>query len=578
MQPLRKRWDVSPRIPSEVDQNLSLYSPVLRQLLFNRGISTKENAQAYLEAQPPAENDPRNLLGIEPTLDRVHHAVKAGETIVVYGDYDADGVTATAVLTDALRRIGAKVRSHIPNRFDEGYGVNKKALEALKEEGARVVITVDCGIRSLEEAEFAKGINLDLIITDHHHPAADLPDAFTIINPKQPGDAYVEKELAGVGIAYKLVTAIAQSQNGFGERFDPEEYLDLVALGTVADLVPLLGENRSLVRNGLSRINQPQRQGLTSLIHASGLMPGKINSENIGFTLGPRLNAAGRLDTALAALELLLATDVATSAQLAQKLDNQNRERQQLTQQIQENARAQVEEHREAFLIFAVDPEYNPGVVGLAASRLMEEFYRPAIVAFQGSEFTRGSCRSIPEFHITQALDECADLLEHHGGHAAAAGFTVRNDNLPELIDRLQGLAHEQLGKLDLRPTTQIDIEIELKDLKPGILDDLELLQPTGRGNPSALFVSRGLKIRSARTVGQDQAHLKMTVTDGVITYDAIAFRQGHLKDILPPRIDLVYSFEWDEYKRNLNRQDSFYSAPPFQLKVRDIRPTGSQD
>ena len=563
MYPMNKRWQIMPLITPEAEDSLQEYPPILRQILFNRGYATREMATQYLEAKMPPGTDASNLLGVPEATERIQHAIKTQERIAVYGDYDADGVTATALLVSALSTMGADVIGYIPNRFDEGYGLNNEALDNLRSDGTRLVITVDCGIRSPQETKHAQDIGLDMIISDHHHPDNELPQAVAVINPKQPQDTYPEKELAGVGLAYKLISAL------MGNSSDAESYLDLVALGTVADLAPLVGENRALVRKGLEVLRKPHRQGVMALIGVSGLKSNKIKASDIGFVLGPRLNAAGRLESALAALDLLTSSDVYQAAELAQQLDNQNRERQQITSQIQEQAEQQVLiDDPDALLLFAAHPDFNPGVVGLAASRLTELYYRPAIVAYRGEVLTRASCRSIKEFHITQALDQCADLLERHGGHAAAAGFTVKNENLPALIDRLKVIANKELSQLDLRPTLTADVEIPLSELKPEILDYLEWLQPTGYGNPQAHFVSRNLKVTRSRTVGKDNNHLKFTVTDGRITYDAIAFRQGHWEGLLPSRIDLLYIFETNEY----------FDRISLQLNVRDIKPTGTPD
>jgi single-stranded-DNA-specific exonuclease len=555
----------------EADQALRNFPPILRQILYNRGYTTEEAARSFLAAEEPAGTEPENMLGVSQAVERIYWSIQHDESIAIYGDYDVDGVTATALLTEVLQSLGARVTGYIPNRFDEGYGVNNEALDTLHSQGVRLVVTVDCGIRSPEEARHARQIGLDLIITDHHHPAAEMPIAQVVINPKQPGDTYPDKNLAGVGLAYKLACALLDKASPEQREIIPtaEEYLDLVALGTIADLTPLVGENRALVRSGLRYIRRPYRQGVLSLIGAAGLVPNKIGASDIGFALGPRLNAAGRLDSALAALRLLTTQDVAEAAQLAQQLDNQNRERQQITRQIQAHAeQSALAEDPQALLLFAVDPSYNPGVVGLAASRLVEQYYRPAIVAYQGEEFTRASCRSIPEFHITAALDETAELLVHHGGHAAAAGFTVRNSDLPELIRRLNAIAQRELGSLDLRPTLKADAEVSLRELHPDLLHHLDGLQPTGQENPEAIFVSRGLKVTRSRTVGKDNTHLKLTVNDGWITFDAIAFRLGHLQPDLPERVDLMYSFEANEYN----------GKSYLQLNVRDLRPSGSSE
>lgn len=569
---LSKRWQVFPRISAEADQALHSYPPIFRQILYNRGFSTMDTARQFLEGLPITETDPFKMMGIPEAVDRISYAIRQAKPIAIYGDYDADGVTATALLVEALQALGAQVEGYIPNRFDEGYGLNNEALANLRDKGVCLVITVDCGIRSPEEALFAQQVGLDLIITDHHQPASDLPRAVAIVNPKQPGDGYPDKDLAGVGLAYKLACALLDS---FGKNGDflpslpsQEDYLDLVALGTVSDLAPLMGENRTLVREGLKCIRKMRRQGISSLIAVSGLRDRPINASDIGFILGPRLNAAGRLDSALAAFQLLTTHDPQQAGLWAQRLEVQNRERQEITRQIQTMAEEiALSGKPEPLLLFAAHPEFNSGVVGLAASRLTELYYRPAIVACQGETYTRGSCRSIPEFHITDALDQCADLLEHHGGHAAAAGFTVRNEKLPELLERMQQIASKQLSSKDLRPTLAADAEVGLSDLHPDLLDYLDWLQPTGYGNPQAAFISRNLKVTNARPVGKDGAHLKLSVTDGWLTFDAIAFRQGQWLSQLPPRVDLLYTFERNDYN----------GRTTLQLNVRDIKPSGKE-
>jgi single-stranded-DNA-specific exonuclease len=560
---ITKRWEVAPPPPSEAIQELSGYPQILRQILYNRGYRTHEQARLFLEAQTPPGSQPLNLLNLPKAMDRINYAILHHENIVVYGDYDADGVTATALLGLALNALGAEVREYIPNRFDEGYGLNLEAMRTLSEEGANLIITVDCGIRSWEEADYARSIGMDLIITDHHYPLDELPNAFAVINPKQAGDNYPEKNLAGVGLAYKLVEAISLSEKY--PNLDSRDYLDLVALGTVADLVPLTGENRSLVRSGLEYIRQPLRQGMMALIGVSGLTPARITTTDISFALAPRLNASGRLESALASLHLLTSQDPMEVGQLAQWLEIQNRDRQKIMRDIQTKAEKQIIiDDQVPLLLFAANAEYNPGVVGLSASRLTEQYYRPSIIASIGEIYTRGSCRSIPEFHITQALDQCKDLLEHHGGHAAAAGFTIRNELLQTLIARMQNIAKQQLEELDLRPKIFAETEIPLSDLKPDLLKYLGWLQPTGMGNPTPVFMSRELKVTRQKAIGADGSHLKLSVTDGKITYDAIAFRQGHWVAQLPQTIDLMYSFELNEFNGQIS----------LQLNVKDIRPS----
>ncbi|MCE9646126.1 MAG: single-stranded-DNA-specific exonuclease RecJ [Chloroflexi bacterium] len=564
-----KRWVIPPLITPEADSALQAFPPVLRQILFNRGYANDADARAYLNAKPNFSTDPFLLTGMQAATDRIRLAIQTGEIIAIYGDYDVDGVTSTALLVQALQTLSANVRGYIPNRFEEGYGLNKNALDELKADGVSLVITVDCGIRSPEEALHARTIGLDLIISDHHHPAeGPLPSAVAVINPKQHGDPYPDKDLAGVGIAYKIAEAL-YSQESIQTGLD--FLLDLVALGTVADLAPLVGENRVLVRRGLRQMKQTTRQGLFSLAAVSEIVLNKVNAGNIGFSLGPRLNAAGRLKEALAAFELLTTTDVFRAGELAQVLDMQNRERQRITREMQKRAEEiAMAEDPDAYLLFAAQEDFNSGVVGLAASRLTETYYRPAVVASQGEEETRGSCRSIPEFHITEALDQCADLLVRHGGHAAAAGFTVRNENLPELVARLKTIAREKLSKEDLRPTVTADAVVSLTDVRAELFEkSLKYLEPTGYGNPNAAFVARNVKVKSARTVGADAKHLKLSLEDekGYI-HDAIGFRLGEWHKNMPPRVDILFTYEVNEFNGRIG----------YQLNLKDIKEGGASD
>jgi len=557
-----KRWLIQAPITAQAREALAAFPPILAQILFNRGLSTDAEARAFLRAQPNFNNDPFQLIGMTTAVERIQYALSHNEPIAIYGDYDVDGVTATALMVEALTKLGADVRGYIPNRFEEGYGLNKDALDSLKADGVKLVITVDCGIRSPDEALHARTIGLDLIISDHHHPDGDsLPPALAVINPKQHGDGYPDKDLAGVGMAYKIAEALLILQPS---AFILEDLLDLVALGTVADLAPLVGENRVLVRKGLKQIRETKRQGLFSLAGVAEMKIDKVTAGNIGFMLGPRLNASGRLESALASFELLTTTDFMRAGQLAQQLDMQNRQRQSITKLMQERAEEIAKsDDPEAFLLFAAHEEFNPGVVGLAASRLTEVYYRPAIVAAKGPEETRGSCRSIPEFHITDALDLCKDLLVRHGGHAAAAGFTVKNENLPELVTRLKQIAQEKLADKDLRQTLSADMEVSLTELNFETLKHLQYLEPTGYGNPDAVFVSRDVKVKASRTVGAEGKHLKVNLQDENGTYfDSIGFRLGYLQKSLPPRVDVLYTLEANEWN----------GRTTLQLNLKDIK------
>lgn len=569
MQPrLNKRWIIRDVIPSAVDQELASFPAFFRQILYARGIGTVQQAMSYLEGQVERD-DPFLIRDMDDTVRRLLWAIDHHESIVVYGDYDVDGVTATALLVQVLRRYGGDVKPYIPNRFDEGYGLNLEAIQMLAEQGVRLVVTVDCGIRSPREAELAEKCGVDLIISDHHHPGAELPDAYAVICPKREGDAYPDKDLSGVGLAYKIAQALALRRPE--AEVCADDWADLVALGTVADVVPLQGENRSLVRRGLQMIRSRKlmnRPGLYSLANVAGVKVGLITAGDIGFMLGPRLNAAGRLNTALAALDLLMAENTDQAGLLSQTLDNQNRERQDLTRKTQEEAVRQIQSGADGDILFAFHQDYNPGIVGLVASRLVDYFYRPSVVGNIDGDMIRASCRSIPEFHITKALDECGDLLERHGGHALAAGFTVRADRVEALTARLRQIAARELSALELRPVLYADLEIPLSDLHPSILGYMDKMQPTGQGNADAIFVSRNLRVTRSRTVGTEGQHLKLTLTDGRIFYDAIAFRQGHHADGLAERLDILYQFE----------QNEFNGRTSLQLNIRDLKPAGTPD
>jgi single-stranded-DNA-specific exonuclease len=537
------------------------------QILFNRGLTDPEKAEQFIVGQYDDDN-PFIMKGIDRAVTRLRRAIRGAEPIAIYGDFDADGVTSTALLVEMLRNLGADVRPYIPHRVDEGYGLNVEALDELADQGVRLVLTVDCGVRAVEEVAHAMGRGLEIIITDHHSVGSALPPALVVINPKQQDCAYPFKELAGVGIAFKLAQALLRSHSQVPVTQQPvslveDDLLDLVALGTVADLVPLLGENRTLVQRGLVKINEGGRPGLLSLIQRSGLQLGQVDATAIGFGLGPRINAAGRLTHAKAAFQLLVAQYPGEADKLADELNNLNRRRQRITAETQEQSRRQaMAQGDDVPLLFAASPDFLDGVVGLAAGRLCEEFYRPAVVVHVGETFSRGSARSIPEFHITEALDQCSDLLIRHGGHAAAAGFTVRSQDLPLLAQRLRALAAEALADKTLQPTLFIDAEVGLGELNRQMYDWLARLEPFGYANPVPIFLTRRVRVAKSRAVGTDRSHLKLTLSDGRVRWSAIAFRQGHWLGRLPPYVDVAYQFE-------LNRWNG---REQLQLNVRDLR------
>ncbi|UCC85585.1 MAG: hypothetical protein JSV81_12040, partial [Anaerolineales bacterium] len=449
--------------------------------------------------------------------------------------------------------------------------------------------------RSVQEVIYGNQQGLDLILTDHHYIGREIPPALAVINPNQPACPYPFKKLAGVGLAFKLAQALVQDVGGHrvGHSLpDMENLLDLVALGTVADLAPLTDENRDLVARGLEQLQAPQRLGVQALMAQAGVQPGKIDASTIGFVLGPRLNAAGRLESALDAYELLVTQDIFRASQLAQQLESQNQERQSLTRVTLEQARQVILEDAASRPLYLIaEPGFNTGIVGLVSSRLTEEFYRPTLVAQRGDQTTKGSARSIPRFHITQALDECAELLERYGGHSLAAGFTVKNENLSALEAKLLSIAERELAGVELVPDLEIDAQLNLRginrrrvedlltarsagragdetDVGLQIIDGLGQLRPFGVENPTPVFASEGLEVKGKRPVGADADHLKLVLHDGKQTWDAIAFRMGSWHDQLPARLDVAYALEVNEWN---GRQR-------LQLNVKDIKPAESTE
>ncbi len=566
MSTLPKRWVVATPAPPdylELCDRRYGFPPVVAQTLYNRGFTNPDEANQFLLADG-VDTNPFLLKGVNQAVARIRRAIKNNELIIVYGDFDADGVTSTALMVQTLTALKAVVRPYIPHRVDEGYGLNSQALLKLAQAGAKLVITVDCGIRSVDEVEDGKAAGLDIIITDHHSIGPEIPNALAVINPKQVDCKYPEDMLAGVGVAYKLSDALlrAAKQDRQQPPLQVEELLDLVAIGTVADLAPMnRTENRALVRQGLAVLNRAERPGVRALLEVSGIKPGTVTAMNIGFSLGPRINAAGRLESALIAYNLLMAQDYNHALELANQLQSLNTERQDLTRAAQDEVRQSLEaENMQAPLIFA-SGSFRAGIVGLVAGRLTEEFYRPTVIMESGETESRASCRSIPQFDITHALDQCADLLVRHGGHAQAAGFTVINDNITALRNKLTQLAGETLSGQDLRPILEIDVETDIHQLSEKLVVELARLEPTGYINATPVLMSRNLRVLEARGVGRDGQHLKLKLARaGQPSLDAIGFGLGSWLDHMPERIDVAYQLEineWNGYRNlQLNLQD----------------------
>jgi single-stranded-DNA-specific exonuclease len=573
-----KKWDIAQPASFTILRQYRQISPALAQVLFNRGHSDPQEAAKFLYARDttnPLERG-KEMKDVRKAAARLLEAIDKREKIAVYGDFDADGVTSTALMIEVLRMLNADVSPYIPHRVDEGYGLNTEALRLLRDQGVRVVMTVDCGIRSIQEVEDGKALGLDIIVTDHHSIGPEVPNAFAVVNPKQSDCEYPENMLAGVGVAYKVASALLQLKYKYDLYKSPairdevaqklENLLDLVAIGTVADLAPLNSkENRALVRRGLEKINEARRPGVKALLDVAGIEPGHVTAMNIGFALGPRINAAGRLGSAMTAYDLLVTDDPHEAAQLAVELQKLNEQRQQFTRDAQDMIRQQLEEEQktDTTLIFAKSPDFRPGIVGLVAGRLVEEFFRPAIVMEQGEDESRASCRSIPQFDITRALDQCADLLVRHGGHAQAAGFTVINENIDDLLVRLTSLAHHELDGQELLPTLDIDAELDANQASEALWEELQSLEPTGYTNTAPVFMMRNAYILEWRLVGKDNRHLKLKIARaGRPPLDAIGFGLGEWAAHFPGHVDLAYQLDMNEWN----------GRRTLQLLVQDIR------
>ncbi|MFN2189485.1 MAG: single-stranded-DNA-specific exonuclease RecJ [Candidatus Promineifilaceae bacterium] len=555
------RWELAPEAEFEEKDRIDRYHPVLLQVLFNRGITRPGDISDFLNRRY-LDTNPFDLADMDKAVARINKAIESDEQIVVYGDFDADGVTATVLLVQALRGLGlprAQVVPYIPDRVDEGYGLNAEALEGIKQQGGALVISVDCGIRASSEAQYAKEIGLDLIITDHHNLGPNLPDASAVINPWRPDSEYPERRLAGVGISFKLAQALRTKLKDKA-AFSEEDLLDLVAVGTVADLVPLLGENRVLVADGLEEIRRGKRPGIQALLQVAGIKPNAVIAESIAFGLGPRINAAGRLAHAYDAARLLAADNLEQARLHADKLDELNYKRRTITSELYRKAEEMIDPDDPVMVV--VGEEFISGVVGLVASRLSDRYYRPAIVLEKGDEESRGSCRSIPGFHITRALDDVSDLLVRYGGHSQAAGFTIRNENLEAFQERINSYAADKLDEKDLVPIISVDAEVQLADVDWALHDVLDELEPTGINNPRPLLMSRDVRVMNHRAVGSDKSHLQLWIGDSYTGHKCIAFNQGAWDDILPEYIDLVYTVGTNEWN---GRRD-------LQLQVKDIR------
>lgn len=570
---MKKQWVVKKKIDKEITDNFPDINPITLQLLFNRDITEENAIKAFLSPEYSLLNDPFLFEDMKEVVGKIKQAIENKDIITVYGDYDADGVTSSTVLSSCLKTLGAKCNVYIPDREKEGYGLNIKAVEQLKANGTKLIITVDCGISSYEQVELAKAQGLTVIITDHHFPPEQIPDCL-ILNPSV-GSSYPFRLLAGVGVAFKLSQALFRTLWTDKKIIEANEkwLLDVVCIGTIADCVQLIGENRILTKFGLVVLNKTKRKGLMALIEGASLVPGEIGSEDVSFKLSPRINAAGRLDHADTAYRLLSSDSETESIAITERLNSINADRQQITEKIYRKI-LEEEKDNKGNIIFSLQEDCPMGIVGLVAGKIASYFNRPTFVLIKKDGSITGSGRSIPAFNMIESLWKMDDLFAHFGGHSQACGLSLKSADLfDEFKKRMLNIAKEVLTDEALLSKIVVDVDINMSEINWGLFEDLEKFSPFGMGNPKPLFLTRNLKVLSAREIGQDGKHLKLAVhnheEENSSSCNCIGFGlSGAWRDDFKvgDTIDLVYDI--DENRWNGNRE--------LQLKVVDFRKTNS--
>ena len=544
-------------------------SPIVASLLINRGITSVEEGRAFLDCRLERLLDPLVMKDLQPATTRVLSAINSGDKILVYGDYDVDGITATALLVKVLRRLGADADYFIPDRLEHGYGLHAGVMEKLREAGFNLIITVDCGVSNLAEVEENhQAGGPDIIITDHHEPPGVLPPAVAVVNPKQPGCPYPFKELAGVGVALKLAQSLLGAAGEGPEAW--QDYLDLACLGTIADIVPLLGENRILVKHGLPRLAGTNNPGLQALIKISGVRPDCLGVREVGFALAPRLNAAGRMGNPGQAVDLMLSTDHEEAEKLASLLDSGNQERQRVELKVRSEAISMVEQDPELDqrrVLIVAAPGWHQGVIGIVASRLVDRFKKPALVVALDNGVAKGSARSIPGFNMHNALAACSHLLQAFGGHAQAAGFSLREEQLAEFTAEMNSYADRVITDDIMSADLELDALVKLDDVSRDMVDELSELEPFGHCNPGPLLGCRQATVVSYREVGRGGAHLKLLVRGEQVQVDGIGFDLGPYAKTLSASetVDLAFTPGLNEWQGKIS----------VQLKVKDIKDSG---
>jgi len=551
----------------EISRELNVH-PLIIQVLSNRGIKEKDSIYKFLYPSLKDLHFPFHMKDMDKAVERIIEAILNKERIVIYGDYDADGVTSTALLLDFLQGLGGNVSYYIPNRLEEGCGLNKEALDQIAQSGTRLVITVDCGISNIQEIAYAGTLGMDTVITDHHEIPVDLPPALAILNPKQPGCRFPFKELAGVGVVFNLIIALRarlREMEFWKNATVPnlKNYLDLVTLGTVADMVPLVDENRIFVKMGLTILTKALRPGIAALKNVSGLEMREIEASDVGFKLAPRINAGGRIGVANDGVELLIARSRDTAQPFAERLNQNNDQRQGIEQQILSDVLRQIDMDS-SFLqrksLVLASSKWHPGVIGIVAARLMEQYWRPVILISLKDHIGKGSGRSIKEFNLYQGLKSCGHLLEGFGGHKYAAGMTLLEDNITEFYKFFEAVVKESLPERELYPKIEIDSMVNLDDLTETFTEHLCLLSPFGIANPRPVFCASDFNVTEAHVVGEK--HLKFKVFQNTIPFEVIGFNMGHYHPSISSSIQIAF----------VPQVNMWQGKRSLQLKLKDIK------